>query len=131
MRNYLIKYSNYFMLIGLFLLILYAMDIVPYRFRNIPDTLRWLAPVIFMIIGIIGKLIANENSINSKSIENFDKDINSHSRPASEMNFSNGPDFFTDNDVIKSGLNNLTPNEWLKQNPGKTLNDYFIWRKRN
>jgi hypothetical protein len=84
-----------------------------------------------MIIGIIGKLIANENSINSKSIENFDKDINSHSRPASEMNFSNGPDFFTDNDVIKSGLNNLTPNEWLKQNPGKTLNDYFIWRKRN
>jgi hypothetical protein len=84
-----------------------------------------------MIIGFIGKLIANENSINSKPIENFDKEINSQSRPASEMNFSNGPDFFTDNDVIKSGLNNLTPNEWLKQNQGKTLNDYFIWRKRN
>ena len=61
MKNYFIKYSNYFIVIGLVLLVMYFFGIVPGRFENSPDLLRWLFPTIFLLVGIAGKFINTDS----------------------------------------------------------------------
>lgn len=73
MNNYLKKYSNYFIGIGVVLLLMYFLDIVPFRFRNAPESLRLFMPIIFIIVGIIGHFLENENSNISHHSDNNDQ----------------------------------------------------------
>ena len=61
MKNYFIKYSNYFIVIGAILLVMYFLDIVPWKFRNAPELLRWFLPLIFLFVGIAGKLSKSDS----------------------------------------------------------------------
>jgi len=61
MKNYFIKYSNYFIGIGAILLVMYFLDFVPWRFRNAPEMVRWLLPLIFLFVGIAGKFIKTDS----------------------------------------------------------------------
>ena len=57
MKNYFVKYSNSFIVLGVILLGMYLFDIVPYRFRNAPDLIRWLTPALFIFIGFYCSLL--------------------------------------------------------------------------
>lgn len=131
MNNYLKKYSNYFIGIGSVLLAMYFFNIVPYRFRNAPESLRLIVPIIFIIIGIIGKFIEDEKYVKNQPSQNNNHELNNKNKSLFEREIMNESDFNFQNQQKKAGSTNLTPNEWLKQNPGKTLNDYYIWRKTN
>jgi hypothetical protein len=131
MNNYLKKYSNHFIGIGSVLLAMYFFNIVPYRFRNAPESLRLFAPIIFIIIGIIGKFIENEKYIINQPSQSINHELNNKNKPLFEREIMNESDFNFQNQQKKTESTNLTPNEWLKQNPGKTLNDYFFWRNNN
>lgn len=61
MNNYFRNYANYFIGIGSVLLLMYFLDIVPWRFREAPDVVRWLLPVVFIVAGIYGKRLPEDN----------------------------------------------------------------------
>lgn len=127
MNNYLKKYSSYFLGIGALLLAMYFLDIVPYRLRNAPSSLRLFGPIIFIIVGFIGKFLEDEKSNNPQPTQNMNEQMNYQNQYIYENDISNETNQFYSNQEV----NNLTPNEWIKQNPGKSLNDYFMARNRN
>ena len=57
MKNYFIRYSNYFITLGAILLVMYFANVVPWRLRNVPELIRWLLPVLFLLAGIAGKFL--------------------------------------------------------------------------
>jgi hypothetical protein len=133
MKSYFIKYSSYFILIGSILLLMYFLDIVPNRLRRASDTQRLFFPFIFVILGLIGKLLSKENSNEIKSgnyIENFKNEDNNIKQNHSEFqNIIMEP---IDNEIpnqkkSNENKNNSSPSEWLKKNSGKSLNDYYKW----
>jgi hypothetical protein len=104
MKNYFVKYSNYFILIGIVLIAMYFLDIVPWRFRNAPDSIRLSVPLIFLTVGLISKLIDTE-ATNSYQETTYRKPI------------------------IQNN-NNQAIEDWFKENPGKSLNDYYSWKSK-
>ncbi|QQR93459.1 hypothetical protein IPJ91_03355 [bacterium] len=57
MKNYLIKYSNYFLTLGAIFLLMYFLKLVPRRFDNVPEIVRWLTPLVFIMVGVAGKFL--------------------------------------------------------------------------
>jgi hypothetical protein len=106
MKNYFVKYSNYFILIGIILMTMYFLDIVPWRFRNAPDSIRLSVPLIFLTVGLISKLIDTEGSTGYHETS------------------------YTKSKIENNTHNNQTPDDWFKDNPGKSLNDYYTWKSK-
>jgi hypothetical protein len=131
MNNYLKKYSNYFLVLGVLLLAMYFLDVVPYRLRNAPASLRLFGPIIFIIVGFIGKFLENEKSNNPQTIQNMNEQMNYQNQSIFEKDIFHETNQFYSNQETNREVKNLTPNEWFKQNPGKSLNDYYMWRNRN
>lgn len=112
MKNYFEKYANYFIIIGVVFLVMYIFGYVPYKLRNSPDLYRWLFPLIFLIIGLVSKInhteSKGENFVATNSTNNYQEKVTN---------------------VISSEREDcLPPNEWLRQNPGRNLNDYYFWK---
>ncbi len=55
MRNYLKNYSGYFLIMGIVLLLMYFFGVTPSRFRNAPLLVRVGFPIVFIILGYLGK----------------------------------------------------------------------------
>ena len=128
MKNYFVKYSNYFIVIGVILLGMYLFDIVPHRFRNAPDLIRWLIPALFIFIGIVGKSFAYDTNDRNEQI-NYSKEKEFYSDTSVTSDQSNkSMEEQLNEKKIKS--ESLTGHEWFKQNPGKSLNDYYKWKNK-
>lgn len=53
-EDYLIKYSRYYLLLGLAIIILRVMGIEVRRLDSIPVVLQYATGILFLIIGLIG-----------------------------------------------------------------------------
>ena len=113
MKNYFVKYSNYFIVIGVILLGMYLFDIVPHRFRNAPDLIRWLIPALFIFIGIVGKSFAYDTNDRNEQI-NYSKEKEFYSDTSVTSDQSNkSMEEQLNEKKIKS--ESLTGHEWFKQ----------------
>lgn len=131
MNNYLKKYSNYFLGLGGLLLLMYFLDVVPYRFRNAPESLRLFFPIILIIIGLIGKFLDNNNSNFHQSSQNSNDQLNYQNSTVFEKDIIKETHSGFSNQESNSEITNMSPNDWIKQNPGKSLNDYYVWKQKN
>jgi hypothetical protein len=130
MKNYFIKYSNYFIIIGSIFLLMYFLDIVPYRLRRVSESQRLFFSLIFILIGLVGKFLRKEIFDEYKPTDSIN--IHKNEKAQHFVDLDNNNRIQLKNEILNQkneteNLNSQSPSEWFKQNPGKSLNDYYKW----
>jgi hypothetical protein len=135
MNNYLKKYSNYFIGIGVVLLLMYFLDIVPFRFRNAPESLRLFMPIIFIIVGIIGNFLENENSNISHYSENNDQPFDNEKYRVDKKDLTGVYSKDEIEKFIKAGRilskTKIWKQDWYEWKSVKDTEFHYLLRKEN